>query len=74
MDIGSIGNAVSAYQYANKIGNRQISSSTFQRKLSDVVFAEKTGITDRSFEEMWKSRYPGAKYHVMDASGISQGT
>ena len=23
--------------------------------------------------EMWKSRYPGAKYHVVDASGISQG-
>lgn len=23
--------------------------------------------------EIWKSRYPSAKYHVMDASGISQG-
>ncbi|MBR5992720.1 MAG: hypothetical protein IK018_02845 [Lachnospiraceae bacterium] len=74
MDIGSIGNAASAYQYANQIGNRRISSSTFQSKLSDAVFANKTGITDQSFEEMWKSRYSDAKYHVMDASGISQGT
>ena len=74
MDFGSIGNAASAYQYANKIGNRQISSSTFQRMLSDVVSADRTGIADQSFEDMWKSRYPGAKYHVMDVSGISQGT
>lgn len=73
MDIGSIGNAASAYQYASKIGNRSVSSLTFQSMLSDVVSDDKTGIVNQSFEEMWKSRYPGAKYHVMDASGISQG-
>ena len=73
MDIGSIGNVASAYQYASKIGNRSVSSLTFQSMLSDVVSDDKTGIVNQSFEEMWKSRYPGAKYHVMDASGISQG-
>ena len=73
MDIGSIGNVASAYQYASKIGNRSVSSQTFQSMLSDVVSDDKTEIVNQSFEEMWKSRYPGAKYHVMDASGISQG-
>lgn len=74
MDIDSIGNVASVYKYTNQIVNRQISSTTFQSMLSDAVSADKTGIADHSFEEMWKSRYPGAKYHVMDASGISQGT
>lgn len=73
MDIGSIGNVASAYQYTNQIVNRQVSSTTFQNMLSNAVSADKTGIADQSFEKMWKSRYPGAKYHVMDASGISQG-
>ncbi|MBR4145975.1 MAG: hypothetical protein IKU06_11045 [Lachnospiraceae bacterium] len=73
MDIGSIGGVASAYQYASKKGNRSVSSQTFQSMLSDVVSDDKTGIVNQSFEEMWKSRYPGAKYHVMDASGISQG-
>lgn len=74
MDIDSIGNVASVYKYTNQIVNRQISSTTFQSMLSDAVSADKTGIADHSFEEMWKSRYLGAKYHVMDASGISQGT
>ena len=30
-------------------------------------------VTGMSLEEMWKSRYPGAYYHVMDGSKISQG-
>lgn len=29
-------------------------------------------VTGMSLEEMWKSRYPGAYYHVMDGSKISQ--
>ena len=74
MDIGSIRNMTNAYQYTNQIANRQVSSTTFQSMLSDAASADKTGIADQSFEEMWKSRYPGAKYHVMDASAISQGT
>ena len=73
MNIGSIGNAASAYQYVSKIGNRNVSSTMFQSMLSDVVSDDKTGIVNQSFEEMWKSRYPDAKYHVMDASCISQG-
>ena len=59
MDIDSIGNVASVYKYTNQIVNRQISSTTFQSMLSDAVSADKTGIADHSFEEMWKSRYPG---------------
>lgn len=74
MDIGSIGNMTRTYHYAGRICNRQIFSSMFQSALSDIVSNDKTGTENRSFEEMWKSRYPGAKYHVMDTSDILQGT
>ncbi|MDO5156781.1 MAG: hypothetical protein Q4D51_12530 [Eubacteriales bacterium] len=48
---------------------------------SDVSFLDaikamgegSNAMTGQSFEEMWKSKYPGAYYHVMDASKISQG-
>ena len=33
MDIGSIGNVASAYQYANQIKNKQVSSSGFANSL-----------------------------------------
>lgn len=32
-----------------------------------------TSKTEMSFEEMWKAKFPGAYYHVMDASKIDQG-
>ena len=39
---------------------------SFSEKLSNVK-------ENSSFENMWKSRFPGAYYHVMDASNIPQG-
>ena len=54
--------------------NRKVLSSRLQNTSSDIIYVDKTAIAEKSFEEMWKSRYTGAKYHVMNASSISQGT
>ncbi len=36
--------------------------------------AENTAKTEQSFKEMWQARFPGAYYHVMDGTKISQGS
>ena len=71
--ISGLNNVTGAIQYVNSSKNRQVSSSTFQSTLSNIVLADKAEKADQSLEEMWTSRFPGAKYHVMDASSISQG-
>jgi hypothetical protein len=38
---------------------------------ADIV-KEQTNVTETSSQEMWQTRFPGAYYHVMDASQISQ--
>ncbi|SCX96757.1 hypothetical protein [Butyrivibrio sp. INlla14] len=50
-------------------------SSTLMSKMKESKAVDENNVleTDNSFEKMWTSRYPGAKYHVMDASKISQG-
>lgn len=59
-----------AYQYAVKNQQTKEASSTgFLEKLNDVNRNNAT-----SFKDMWQSKFPGAYYHVMDASKISQGT
>lgn len=59
-----------AYQYAAKNQRTKESDSTgFLEKLNDVSKNDAV-----SFKDMWQSRFPGAYYHVMDASKISQGT
>ena len=74
MNVGSIANHTAQIaQLKENDNNGTASPSTFLSFLSDVALTEKTVEPDRSFEEMWKSRYSGAKYHVMDMSGISQG-
>ncbi len=73
MDISSLGVAASAYSYANQIRNKQVSSG-FANCLKEAYSLDKSVSTGLSFEDMWKAKYPGAKYHVMDASKISQGT
>ena len=40
MDIGSIGNAASAYQYVNQIKNKQVSSSEFASSLKAATSSE----------------------------------
>lgn len=60
------------YRYQQSKTANQSSSVDFTNILSTKTVAN-TAKTEQSFEDMWKSRFPGAKYHVMDASKISQG-
>lgn len=46
--------------------------STISAKATEKV-TEQTDATGMSFKDMWQTRFPGAYYHVMDASQISQG-
>lgn len=75
MNINELG--INPYIYLASAVNRN-SSVSRQNSVSfiDIMAAkgsENTEKTGTSFEEMWKSKYPGAYYHVMDASKISQG-
>lgn len=55
----------------NRAGNTS-SSVGFTNVLSTKEL-ESTSKTEMNFEEMWKAKFPGAYYHVMDASKIDQG-
>ena len=46
-----------------------------ETRITSTISSERTQQmgNNMTLVDMWKSRYPGAKYHVMDASGISQG-
>lgn len=74
MGIGveNLGNEyIQNYRYQQSKTTNQ-SSVDFTNILSTKTVAN-TAKTEQSFEDMWKSRFPGAKYHVMDAYKISQG-
>jgi len=49
----------------NRYNTDIVNGTGFSEKLSDVK-------ENVSFEDMWKSRFPGAYYHTMDASNIPQ--
>lgn len=75
MNINELG--INPYIYLASAVNKN-SSVSRQNSVSftDIMAAkgaDNTEKTGTSFEEMWKSKYPGAYYHVMDASKISQG-
>lgn len=75
MNINELG--INPYIYLASAVNRNSSVSRHNSvSFIDIMAAkgaENTEKTGTSFEEMWKSKYPGAYYHVMDASKISQG-
>lgn len=73
MDINSLSGVASTYSYANQIRNKSVSSSDFANSLKEAYSIDKSASTKLGFEDMWKTKFPGAKYHVMDASAISQG-
>ena len=73
MDISSFGGMASVYSYAIQIRNKQEVSSDFVNSLREAYSIDKSASTELGFEDMWKTKYPGAKYHVLDASKISQG-
>lgn len=56
------------YQQSKATGKS--SGASFQNVISAKEMENTTGT---SFKEMWQTRFPGAYYHVMDASQISQG-
>ena len=77
----------SVYDYLDYVATlKGLSKSDTKRKIdelleqmtlrvSSTINAVRTQSTRNSMTlaEMWKARFPGAKYHVMDASTISQG-
>ncbi len=56
-----------------KSSGTQPSQSSFGSVFHKIVCAEGQRQSGQVFQDMWKSRFPGAGYHVMDASNISQG-
>ncbi|MCR5834488.1 MAG: hypothetical protein K6G55_07570 [Selenomonadaceae bacterium] len=73
MNIVNLGEPSRTYGNANQIGNKRVPSTSFANLLTETVFADSPTKSVQSFEDMWKSKFPEAKYHVMDASKISQG-
>lgn len=51
-------------------------NTLFTKGMTSTKASSTEGVsqTDMSFEERWKSRFPGGYYHVMDAYQIPQGT
>ena len=73
MDISGLSGVASAYSYVNQIKNKQVSSSSFVNTLKETNSLDNAVSIELSFEDTLKVKYPGVKYHVMDASKISQG-
>ncbi len=73
MDISSLSYMTSIHKYMNQNENRQVSKASFASSLNRAASADIPTKSGQSFEDMWKSKFPGAKYHVMDVSKVSQG-
>ncbi len=73
MEINTLGRAASTYNNAKQVRNKRLFSSVFADLLNEAVSADNSTQSGQGFGDMWKSRFPGAKYHVMDVSKISQG-
>ena len=74
MSIANVNSAMmAAYQYANKTqkGNAAKTDTTGFLSAVSVKQAEKT--EGANLKDMWQARFPGAYYHVMDGTKISQG-
>ena len=71
--LGVNGALVGAYQYANKAQKAGASGSVSFAELAAEKVTEQDNVSGMSFKEMWQTRFPGAYYHVMDGSKISQG-
>lgn len=67
---GKLGEYYLAQQY-QKSGAAGKSSGVSFAEIAAAKTAEST--TGMSFKDMWQARFPGAYYHVMDGTKISQG-
>ena len=69
---GKLGGYYLAEQYRKNVAAGKSGGVSF----AELVAAKAAGQSDvsgMSFKDMWQARYPGAYYHVMDGSAISQG-
>lgn len=57
------------------IQNNEVYDASVPREIrvSSTINSQRTQQNNMTLVEMWKTRFPGAKYHVMNTSGISQG-
>lgn len=75
MDFGLTGKLEGYYlaQQYQKNGATGKSGGVSFAELAATKAAEKGTAAGMSFKDMWQARFPGAYYHVMDGSKISQG-
>ena len=69
---GKLGGYYLAEQYRKNAAAGKSDGVSFA-ELAAAKAAEHGNVTGMSFKDMWQSRFPGAYYHTMDASNISQG-
>ncbi len=70
---GKLGGYVLAEQYRKKVAADKNGGMSFA-ELAAAKAAGQSEVSGMSFKDMWQARFPGAYYHVMDGSEISQGT
>ena len=74
MDFGVTGKSGGYYlaeQYRKNAAGK--SGGMSFAELAAAKAAEQSDVSGVSFKDMWQARFPGAYYHVMDGSKISQG-
>ena len=67
---GKLGGYYLAEQYRKNAAGKSGGVSFAELAAAKAAQSEVSGM---SFKDMWQARYPGAYYHVMDGSKISQG-
>ena len=70
---GKVGGHYLAEQYRKNAAADKNGGVSFA-ELAAAKIAGKSDVPGISFKDMWQERFPGAYYHVMDGSKISQGT
>ena len=68
---GKLGGYYLAEQYRKNAAGT--SGGVSFAELAAAKTAEQSDVSGMSFKDMWQARFPGAYYHVMDGSKISQG-
>lgn len=69
MDISSLGGAASTYNYVNRSKNKQDTSLSFKSFLNMTTSADITTRKEHSFENMWKTKFPGVKFQEVRLIG-----
>ena len=70
---GKLGGYYPAEQYRKSAAADKNGGVSFA-EFAATKAAGQSDVSGVSFKDMWQTRFPGAYYHVMDGSGISQGT